>query len=206
MSGRIAPDSTGFYGIDRRLGNTKVCRNVSLPFTVRDTISDRPNLINGQDRAAVAFSLGAASGMCPGPLPMPGGSTPLTHHIGHVLGLSADEQMVAAHAKPVVAMMKNKEAVRNRPYLNFVCNAVRGNELIAGKRQEPVPSRFDADARPEPAVARFVDSGPKSFSGDGGNMSGHWEVPFLVSPPRNLAVRGGISASILPSCNTEMRR
>lgn len=205
MSGSIAPDSTGLDGMYRGLGNSKVSGNINLPFALCDAKSDSPNLIKRENCASVTLALGATLGMCPSALIAARGCTSLADHIDHVVGMGAHEQMVTPYAPPVIASVEDEKSLRDRSYLNLVGKPVSRDELLGDECKKPVSGALGDTTLPLPAIYGFADLDPESFDCFGGKIVGHWEVPFLVSRPRNLAVRGGISASILPPRSAEMR-
>jgi hypothetical protein len=49
-----------------------------------------------------------------GAVPLTTGCTSLCRHVGHVVGMRTEEEMIWVHASPVVALVEHKEATMDR--------------------------------------------------------------------------------------------
>lgn len=91
------------------------------------------------------------------------GATLFHEHVGEIVALGSDEEVVRANAQWRVASMANAHALRNGAMRDLPRDAMRCSVL-------PVPLPLAVSAkpsgeRPEPALARLVNKGPKTFRG-----------------------------------------
>lgn len=89
------------------------------------------------------------------------GTPPFCVHVGHVVGLSAKEQMKGVHAKRSIAPMANFHSFRNCSVAQYPRCAVRENGLAATSVKHSISVLFGL-AGPKPTAFRFCNPRPKS--------------------------------------------
>lgn len=91
--------------------------------------------------------------------------TVLLDFVGHVFGLSSEEQMGRIHARRIVATMKNTESFRNRSVGESPAKSMDSNRLLGlGVHYLSIPM-LGSTSGPDPAFlpASFFDLYPEAF-------------------------------------------
>jgi hypothetical protein len=85
------------------------------------------------------------------------------NHVGNVIELSSQKQMIGIATCGGVASVKNTRSFRNRP-ISKVPRCAMGSEQLSIDGNMPVSVGI-ATPGPQPTIARSVYSGPKTFGG-----------------------------------------
>lgn len=136
-------------------------------------------------------------------------NTPFADGIRRILGSGAKKKVVRAHASAVITAMTDKQAIGNRPVMQFPRNAV--SEQIAAvstTASDDAIAGAGRSASPDPTNSQLLDFGPKAFSKRAtvrarwafcGNLRAHCGDSFRGAiPPADGTARGLHVPSIIP--------
>jgi hypothetical protein len=85
-------------------------------------------------------------------------------HVGHILTLRAQEQVIRANARRIIATVTDTQSLWDRAVMKFPGEAMRPDVFACIVFKAPI-SILIKMAYPNPAIPRFVHFGPKSVCG-----------------------------------------